>query len=71
MACSVPIAIVANALRVTGTGMAYYWLDAEGAHQAHDRLGFLMIFVGAGMLFAASSYWERLYHPIDNSAQSK
>jgi exosortase len=63
LGCSAPIAIIVNAFRVTGTGMAYHWLDAERAHQAHDWLGFVMIFVGAGMLFAASSYWERLYRP--------
>ncbi len=63
LACSAPIAIIANAFRVTLTGMAYYWLDAERAHAAHDQLGVVMIFVGAGMLFAASSYWERLYRP--------
>ncbi len=43
--------------------MAYYWLDPERAHSAHDQLGIVMIFVGAGMLFAVSAYWERLYHP--------
>ncbi len=63
LACSAPIAVIANALRVTGTGMAYYWMDAERARAAHDQLGFVMIFVGAGMLFAASMFWERLYRP--------
>ena len=71
LACSAPIAILANALRVTGTGMAYHWFDGEGAHQAHDRLGILMIFVGAGMLFAANSYWERLYRPVHVSAAAR
>ena len=68
LACSAPIAIVGNVFRVTGTGMAYHWLDAEGAHQAHDWFGFLMIFVGAGLLFAVSAFWERLYRPMDVSA---
>lgn len=63
LACSAPIAIIANALRVTVTGMAYYWMDADSAHAAHDQLGIVMIFVGAGMLFAVSGYWERLYRP--------
>lgn len=63
LASAAPIAILANALRVTGTGMAYHWLDAERAHQAHDRIGVLMIFIGAGMLFAVSAFWERLYRP--------
>ncbi len=63
LACSAPIAVIANALRVTGTGMAYYWMDAERAHAAHDQLGFVMILVGAGMLFAASTFWERVYRP--------
>jgi len=71
LACCGPIAIVVNALRVTGTGIAYHWLDAELAHQAHDWLGFLMIFVGAGMLFAVSLYWERLYKPVEVSAISR
>ena len=63
LACSAPIAIIANAIRVTVTGMAYYWLDEQRAHAAHDQLGIVMIFVGAGMLFAVSSFWERLYRP--------
>ena len=69
LACSAPIAIIANALRVTLTGVAYYWVDAEKAHAAHDQLGIAMIFVGAGMLFAANSFWERLYRP-DSDIQS-
>ena len=68
LACSAPIAIIANVFRVTGTGIAYHRMDAEGAHLAHDRLGVLMILVGAGMLFAANSYWERLYRPEPKSA---
>lgn len=71
LACSAPIAILGNVFRVTGTGMAYHWLDAKHANQAHDWFGFLMIFVGAGMLFAVSAYWERLYRPLDLSALSR
>lgn len=71
LACSAPIAIIANALRVTGTGMAYHWLDAERAHKAHDNLGVVMIFVGAGMLFAISSYWEHIYRPVDDSEEAR
>lgn len=63
LACSAPIAIIANAIRVTLTGMAYYWFDEKRAHAAHDQLGIVMIFIGAGMLFAVSSYWTRLYRP--------
>ena len=71
LVCSGPIAIVVNAMRVTFTGVAYHWLNAEQAHQAHDWLGFLMIFVGAGMLFAVSRYWEELYKPVEVSAISR
>jgi exosortase len=71
LACCGPIAIVVNALRVTGTGIAYHWLSDEHAHQAHDWLGFLMIFVGAGMLFAVSLYWEALYKPVEVAAVSR
>jgi exosortase len=71
LACCGPIAIVVNALRVTCTGIAYHWLNPELAHQAHDWLGFLMIFVGAGMLLAVSLYWEQLYKPVEVSAISR
>lgn len=71
LAAAAPIAILVNSLRVTGTGLAFHWLTAEQAHKAHDWLGFLMIFAGAGMLLAVSAFWENLYRPVETSLVSR
>jgi exosortase len=64
IACCIPIAIAVNVLRVIGTGLAYYWLDAAWAHQIHDLLGVLMIVAGSAMFLGVKSYWEHLYRPL-------
>jgi exosortase len=64
LVCCIPIAIAVNVLRVIGTGLAYYWLDAAWAHQIHDLLGVGMILAGSAMFLAVKSYWEHLYRPL-------
>ncbi len=65
VASCIPIAILVNVLRVTGTGLAYHTLSPRWAHFAHDFLGILMIGAGALMLFGVKRYWEELYRPLE------
>lgn len=63
LASALPLAILANIIRVTLTGMAFYWLDSSTAKTLHDWLGFVMIALAAGMLWGVKAFWERLYYP--------
>jgi exosortase len=60
---ALPMAIVANVIRVTLTGVCFYFLDAQAANRAHDWLGILMIGIAAGLLWLVKAFWERLYRP--------
>ncbi len=46
----VPIAILANVLRITATGLSYVWFSNKVAEFLHDVHGWLMMPVGLGLL---------------------
>lgn len=66
LAAALPIAIFVNVFRVAATVIAFHFLPVSLTHLAHDLLGFAMILLGAGLLFAVKAFWERLYHQVDN-----
>jgi exosortase len=66
LASALPIAIAVNVFRVAATVMALHFLPKSVAGLAHDLLGFAMIALGAGLLFAVKYYWEHLYREVDS-----
>ena len=64
---AVPIAIIANIVRVTGSCMAFVGVT-EGAWQfIHDLLGWVMMPLALGMLWAAVRFWDRMWTPMELS----
>ena len=61
----VPVALLANALRITVMGLIYVWFAGEDVrHWAHDFSGLAMIPVAFGMLWLVKWFWQNLYRPI-------
>lgn len=58
----VPIAVLANVLRITATGVVFYlWVrDADTQHNVHDALGYVMPVVGVGLLVLELWVLDRL-----------
>ncbi|MCY2978684.1 MAG: exosortase/archaeosortase family protein [Planctomycetota bacterium] len=65
---AIPIAIIANCIRIIATGLAFEYLDAETAeHIFHDVAGWLMMPLGFTILLGALSILDRLIVPDDRS----
>lgn len=63
---AIPIAIIANCIRIIATGMAFEYLDPETAeHIFHDVAGWLMMPLGFTILLGALSILDRLIVPDD------
>lgn len=58
----VPIAVLSNILRITATGLIYYfWVrDREAQHTVHDALGYAMAVVGIAFLLLELWVLDRL-----------
>jgi exosortase len=58
----VPIAVLSNILRITATGLIYYfWVrDKDTQHAVHDGLGYAMAVVGIGFLLLELWVLDRL-----------
>jgi exosortase len=58
----VPIAVLSNILRITATGLIYYfWVrDRDTQHAVHDMLGYAMAVVGVGFLLLELWVLDRL-----------
>jgi len=65
LAAALPMAIVANTIRVVATCCSFYFLDRQTAATLHDWEGVLMIFLAAGLLWGVMFYWKKLYYPAD------
>lgn len=61
---TIPIAVIANGLRVAGTGIAaHFWGDRAAQGFLHEFSGWLVFVVAFMMLFAAQKGLERLFPP--------
>jgi exosortase len=65
---AIPIAVLANVLRITATGMAYYHLgpDSETAYAImHDLAGWLMMPLALALLWLELNYLGWLLVPVE------
>lgn len=66
LASAIPLAIIANSIRITVTGLLYGWFeDADARNLIHDVTGFAMIPLAFGMLWLVKTFWENLYRPVN------
>jgi exosortase/archaeosortase family protein len=71
VASAVPIAVIANVLRITATGAAYYHLGTESATaQAimHDLAGWLMMPLALLLLWLELKYMGWLLIPVEETS---
>ncbi len=64
---SVPIALICNIIRITLTGLAYYWTGGKSElvdKFAHDGAGWLMMPMALGLLWLELQILERLTIPL-------
>jgi exosortase len=65
---AVPIAVVANVVRITATGIAYYHLGADsevGRAIMHDLAGWLMMPLALALLWLEWCYLQRLFPAVE------
>jgi exosortase len=65
LAAALPMAILANTIRVVATCVSFYFLDEKIAAILHDWEGVLMIFLAAGLLRGVMFFWQKLYYPSE------
>ncbi len=59
---ALPIAVLANVVRIAATAVLFYWDQSETAQAVfHDLAGWLMIPLGCGMIFFESWFLERVF----------
>ncbi len=60
-----PIALIANSMRIVSTGILYqFGLDETAKHLSHDIAGFVMIPLAASLFALFLAYLDRLFVPI-------
>lgn len=69
----VPIAVLSNILRITATGLIYYFgvRDRETQHAVHDALGYAMAVVGIAFLLLELWVLDKLIVKPDATATAK
>lgn len=65
LASSLPLAILANVIRVTVMALFSKHFEGAALDRIHDWMGFAMIALAALMLWAFKTYWEHLYRPVE------
>ncbi|MFZ5828911.1 MAG: exosortase/archaeosortase family protein [Planctomycetota bacterium] len=72
LASAVPIALVANAMRIVVTGLLYQHVSADASrHFAHDGSGWAMIPLAAAMFACVVWYVSRLFPEIETITVSE
>ncbi|HZZ81280.1 MAG TPA: archaeosortase/exosortase family protein, partial [Gemmataceae bacterium] len=65
-AAVLPVAVAANALRITLTGLLHVWVSGEAAHRfSHDLAGWLMLPIAGVMLAFVIWYVDKLIQEVE------
>jgi exosortase len=66
LAAALPIAIIANMIRIVATGLLYELVSGEAAmHFSHDLSGLIMIPIAAFMFWLFLIYLDRLFPEVE------
>ena len=71
MASTIPIAVMANILRITGMGLAYPWYPGVASGDLHGVLGLLMLVPAVGMFLLLEWLLPRLWISEEQTAEPK
>jgi len=62
-----PVAIVANAIRIVTTALLFQWVSGEAAHRfSHDIAGFVMIPLAAAIFWLLLTYLDKLFPEVED-----
>jgi exosortase len=67
---AIPIALIVNVIRITLTGLVYYWGGGESElvrKLAHDWAGYFMMPIALGFLWLELQILERITIPVDTA----
>ena len=65
LGAAIPVAVIANSIRITSTGLLYSMFGDKISHSlVHDYTGLAMIPLAFAMLWLLKVYWEHLYRPL-------
>ena len=66
LVAALPVAIIANSIRIVATGLLYQWVSSEAAHGfSHDVAGFVMIPLAAALLWLLLVYLDKLFPVVE------
>lgn len=69
LAAALPVAIIANMVRIVTTALLYQWVSGDAAKRfSHDISGFVMIPFAAVLLFLFLVYLEKLFPEVEDVA---
>lgn len=64
---ALPVAVIANSVRIVTTGLLHQWISGEAAHRfSHDIAGFVMIPLAAGLLWLFLIYLNHLFPEVED-----
>lgn len=64
---ALPVAILANVMRIVATGLLYQWVSGEAAqHFSHDIAGFVMIPLAAALFWLLLVYLDKLFIEVED-----
>ena len=64
---ALPVAIIANVIRIVATGLLSQWVSSAAGHTfSHDLAGFVMIPLAAGLFWLLLVYLDRLFPEMED-----
>ena len=70
LVAALPLAVLANVMRIVATGLLYQWVSSEAGHKfSHDLAGYVMIPLAALLLWLFLIYLGRLFPVVEDIRQ--
>ena len=67
LVAALPVAIIANVIRIVATGLLSQWVSSEAGHKfSHDLAGFVMIPLAAALFWLLLVYLDRLFPEVED-----
>jgi exosortase len=67
LAAALPVAIIANVMRIVATGLLFKWVSSEAGNRfSHDLAGFVMIPLAAALFWLLLVYLDRLFPEVED-----
>jgi exosortase len=72
IASTVPIAVLANVIRISGTGMLVHWVSpAMAKGKIHEYAGVLVFLIGLGLLLLEAAVLRFFFPPAEDAGEAE